>query len=325
MWNFLQSDWADVLIKGTSMRSMAKGLIMDREKEMLETCKDIVMEDETSKKPAESKGKKVQIEEDPRESNAPKVGSPIKVSGVPKLLPKPIQPVASKRVEANKMRAGVTPRIPESGHCQQAMGRDASGSNVPSTSAVTAAGRKPDASRSNALSNPPMSGNGVPGKSGAPITDSRPRKNGSPLPPVPFHSKPKPRALAPSPLSRASFADAVRQGGRANISQTSSTVLNPETVHLAQQIMAFQPGMTFKEAMDLTTGGHPKQGANQQRGKPQPEGRQAVMSERAKVAISSGLNRKSAQFAYSESIQRDMFDDMGNVTTLLCETQVADK
>ncbi|KAF7761987.1 hypothetical protein Agabi119p4_9979 [Agaricus bisporus var. burnettii] len=313
MWNMLQSDWADVPIKGVTMRSMAKHLTMEREEEMKET-KDVEMRDQTNKEMPKNKGKKVRIEEASRESNAPKIGSPIKVSGVPKPLPIPTQPVVSKRAGTKKTLAGVTPRIPESGHCQQAMGRDASGSNAPSTSAVAAAGRNRDASGSNAPSNPPLSGKGVPGKSGAPITDTRPKKNGSPPPPVPLHSKPKPRASAPSPPSRASFADAVRRGGNGNISQTSSALLTPETVHLAQQIMAFQPGLTFKEAMDLTTGGRPEQGANhQQRGKPQPKGRQAVMSERAKAAISSGLNRKSAQFAYSEVIRREEFEDMGKI------------
>ncbi|EKM74510.1 hypothetical protein AGABI1DRAFT_133178 [Agaricus bisporus var. burnettii JB137-S8] len=202
MWNMLQSDWVDVPIKGVTMKSMARSLIMEREKEMIETCKDIVMGDEMNKELAKGKSKKVHIEEASRESNNSKMGSPIKVSGVPKPLPKPVQPVVSKRVGANKTLAGVTPRFPESGDCQQAMGRDASGSNAPSTSTVTAASRKRDASGSNAPSNPPLRGKGVPGKSGTPVTDSRPKKNGSPPPPVPLHSKPKPRASAPSPPSR---------------------------------------------------------------------------------------------------------------------------
>ncbi|KAF7760454.1 hypothetical protein Agabi119p4_11130 [Agaricus bisporus var. burnettii] len=223
MWNFLQTDWADVPIKGTTVRNMARSLTMEREEEMKEVNKDVEMIDETSKVPPKGKGKRVRIEEEvPKESSAPRIGSPIK----------------------------------------QAMGRDASGSNALSTSAVTAAGRKLDASGSNAPSNPPLSGKGAPG----------------------------------------------------NISQTSSAKLTPETVQLAQQIMAFQPGLTFTEAMDLTTGGRPKQSANQQqRGKLQPKGRQAVMSERAKAAISSGLSRKSAQFAYSEIIRWELFEDMGYV------------
>ncbi|EKM74029.1 hypothetical protein AGABI1DRAFT_95919, partial [Agaricus bisporus var. burnettii JB137-S8] len=234
MWNMLQSDWADVPIKGVTMRSMARSLTMEREKEMIETCKDIVMEDETNKEKPKNKGKKVRIEEASRESNAPKIGSPIK-------------PVVSKRAGTKKTLAGVTPRIPESGHCQQAMGRDASGSNAPSTSAVAAAGRNRDASGSNAPSNPPLSGKGVP--------DTRPKKNGSPPPPVPS---------TPSPNH--GHQHHPRHRGR----------LSPTQSGEEEMIMAFQPGLTFKEAMDLTTGGRPEQGANhQQRGKPQPKGRQA--------------------------------------------------
>lgn len=37
MWNILQSDWADVPIKGTTMRKMARSITMEREEEMKET------------------------------------------------------------------------------------------------------------------------------------------------------------------------------------------------------------------------------------------------------------------------------------------------
>ncbi|KAF7783072.1 hypothetical protein Agabi119p4_2448 [Agaricus bisporus var. burnettii] len=102
MWNMLQSDWADVPIKGVTMRSMARSLTTEREKEMAEMSKDVVMGDGTNKENAKKKGKKVRIQESSKESDTPKVGSPIKVSGVPKPLPNPIQPVASKRADIRK-------------------------------------------------------------------------------------------------------------------------------------------------------------------------------------------------------------------------------
>ncbi|EKM74085.1 hypothetical protein AGABI1DRAFT_95882 [Agaricus bisporus var. burnettii JB137-S8] len=112
-------------------------------------------------------------------TTSPVVASPIKISAVPKPFihqlkagqkGKPVTSympyklaVDSKPSATNETRAGVTPRMPESGNRRQAMGKDASGSNAPSANAVTAAGRARDASGSHAPQNPPMSGKNAPG------------------------------------------------------------------------------------------------------------------------------------------------------------------
>ncbi|EKM73489.1 hypothetical protein AGABI1DRAFT_96260, partial [Agaricus bisporus var. burnettii JB137-S8] len=90
-------------------------------------------------------------------TTSPVVASPIKISAVPKPFiyqlkagqkGKPVTSympyklaVDSKPSATNETRAGVTPRMPESGNRRHAMGKDASGSNTPSANAVTAAGR----------------------------------------------------------------------------------------------------------------------------------------------------------------------------------------
>ncbi|EKM73956.1 hypothetical protein AGABI1DRAFT_133823 [Agaricus bisporus var. burnettii JB137-S8] len=113
-------------------------------------------------------------------TTSPVVASPIKISAVPKPFiyqlkagqkGKPVTSympyklaVDSKPSATNETRAGVTPRMPESGNRRHAMGKDASGSNTPSANAVTAAGRVRDASGSHAPQNPPMSGKNAPAK-----------------------------------------------------------------------------------------------------------------------------------------------------------------
>ncbi|XP_006462025.1 hypothetical protein AGABI2DRAFT_143732 [Agaricus bisporus var. bisporus H97] len=89
----------------------------------------------------------------------PVIASPIKISAVPKPL---VQPSKTSKQATNETLVGVTPCMPESGSSQQAKGRDASGSNAPSTSAVPAAGRSRDASGSNVPLNPPKSSKGAP-------------------------------------------------------------------------------------------------------------------------------------------------------------------
>ncbi|EKM73457.1 hypothetical protein AGABI1DRAFT_134735, partial [Agaricus bisporus var. burnettii JB137-S8] len=132
--------------------------------------------------PAAAKGKKKATPPPPTpqhpDTTSPVFASPIKVSAVPKPFIQPSKTgkqgkpvtsympyklsVATKPTALNETLAGVTPRMPESGSSRHAMGRDASGSNAPSTSAVSAAGRNRDASGSNAPSNPPKSGKGAP-------------------------------------------------------------------------------------------------------------------------------------------------------------------
>ncbi|KAF7776738.1 hypothetical protein Agabi119p4_5131 [Agaricus bisporus var. burnettii] len=138
--------------------------------------------------PAAAKGKKKATPPPPTpqhpDTTSPVFASPIKVSAVPKPFIQPSKTgkqgkpvtsympyklsVATKPTALNETLAGVTPRMPESGSSRHAMGRDASGSNAPSASAVTAAGRNRDASGSHAPQNPPLSGKDAPGKRHAP-------------------------------------------------------------------------------------------------------------------------------------------------------------
>ncbi|EKM81905.1 hypothetical protein AGABI1DRAFT_126263 [Agaricus bisporus var. burnettii JB137-S8] len=195
-------------------------------------------------------------------TTSPVVASPIKISAVPKPFihqlkagqkGKPVTSympyklvVDSKPSATNETRAGVTPRMPESGNRRQAMGRDASGSNAPSANAVTAAGRVRDASGSHAPQNPPMSG-----------------KN-APVPAAP---------TAPAPI-----------------------VMN-ETIQWAMALKEQCPEMSMQDALKAVAPVVSTPPSSNE--VIVPKSKKALAAQKAAQGITGGLNRKSAQFAFS--------------------------
>ncbi|XP_006461008.1 hypothetical protein AGABI2DRAFT_117934 [Agaricus bisporus var. bisporus H97] len=223
--------------------------------------------------------------------------------------------VVTKPIAINETLAGVTPRLPESGSSRQVMGKDASRSNAPSTRAVPAAGRNRDASGSNAPSNPPKSGKAAPGKSGASTTAEHGTRSGPP--PVPMHSKPnalsrsaemKNSARAFASRVTKSYAQAAKQS--AAPTAPAPIVMN-ETIQWAKALKEQCPEMTMQDALKVVA---PVVNTP-------PSSNEVIVSKSKKVlaaqkaaqGITGGLNRKSAQFAFSHIVQPDRFRDMGKV------------
>ncbi|KAF7777775.1 hypothetical protein Agabi119p4_3847 [Agaricus bisporus var. burnettii] len=205
--------------------------------------------------PTAAKGKKKASPPPPTPQHpvttSPVIASPIKISAVPKPLVQPSKtgkqgkPVTSympikllvvtKLTATNETLAGVTPRMPESGFSQQAKGRDASGSNAPSTSVVPAAGRNRDASGSNAPLNPPKSGKGAPGKSGASTTAEHGTRSGPP--PVPMHSKPNSQSRSTEMKNNArAFAARVVPKSYAQVAKQSAAPTAPAPIVMEETI-----------------------------------------------------------------------------------------
>ncbi|EKM74127.1 hypothetical protein AGABI1DRAFT_133604 [Agaricus bisporus var. burnettii JB137-S8] len=263
---------------------------------------------------------------------SPVIASPIKVSAVPKPLAQPSKTgnkgkpvssympyklaVASKPSATNETLAGVTPRMPESGNRRQAMGRDASGSNAPSASAVTAAGRVRDASGSHAPQNPPMSGKNAPGKSGAFVTAEHGPKSGPP--PVPFHTKPgaSSRSAEAKNNARAFAARVVpksyAQAAKALVAPTApAPVVMNETIQWAMALKEQCPEMLMQDALKAVAPVvNTPPSSNEV---VVPKSKKALAAQKAAQGITGGLNRKSAQFAFSHVVQPERFGDMGKI------------
>ncbi|EKM73720.1 hypothetical protein AGABI1DRAFT_96118, partial [Agaricus bisporus var. burnettii JB137-S8] len=224
--------------------------------------------------------------------------------------------VASKPSATNETRAGVTPRMPESGNRRQAMGRDASGSNAPSASAVAAAGRARGASGSHAPQNPPMSGKNAPGKSGAFVTAEHGPWSGPP--PVPFHTKPgaSSRSAEAKNNARAFAARVVpksyAQAEKAPVAPTApAPVVMNETIQWAMALKEQCPEMSMQDALKAVAPVvNTPPSSNEV---VVPKSKKALAAQKAAQGITGGLNRKSAQFAFSHVVQPERFGDMGKV------------
>ncbi|KAF7773654.1 hypothetical protein Agabi119p4_5821 [Agaricus bisporus var. burnettii] len=247
-------------------------------------------------------------------TTSPVVASPIKISAVPKPFihqlkagqkGKPVTSympyklaVVSKPSATNETRAGVTPRMPESGNRRQAMGKDASGSNAPSANAVTAAGRVRDASGSHAPQNPPMSGKNAPGKSGAFVTaEHGPRAE----------AKNNARAFAARVVQK-SYA----QAAKAPVAPTApAPVVMNETIQWAMALKEQCPEMSMQDALKAVAPVvNTPLSSNEV---VVPKSKKALAAQKAAQGITGGLNRKSAQFAFSHVVQPERFGDMGKV------------
>ncbi|KAF7776747.1 hypothetical protein Agabi119p4_5140 [Agaricus bisporus var. burnettii] len=274
---------------------------------------------------------------------SPVIASPIKVSAVPKPLGQPQKTgkgkpvtsympyklaVASKPSATDETRAGVTPRMPESGNRRQAMGRDASGSNAPSANAVAAAGRARDASRSHAPQNPPMSGKNAPGKSGAFATAEHGPRSGPP--PVPFHTKPgvSSRSAEAKNNARAFAARVVlksyAQAAKASVAPTApAPIIMNETIQWAKALKEQCPEMSMQDALKavaLVVNTPPSSNEVVV-----PKSKKALAAQKAAQGITGGLNRKSAQFAFSHVVQPERFGDMGKVVDAINKHLVFNK
>ncbi|EKM73970.1 hypothetical protein AGABI1DRAFT_133803, partial [Agaricus bisporus var. burnettii JB137-S8] len=264
-------------------------------------------------------------------TTSPVIASPIKVSAVPKPLGQPQKTgkgkpvtsympyklaVASKPSATNETLAGVTPRMPESGNRRQVMGKDASGSNAPSANAVTAAGRVRDASGSHAPQNPPMSGKNAPGKSGAFVTAEHGSRSGPP--PVPLHSKPgaSSRSAEAKNNARAFAARVVpksyAQAAKASVAPTvPAPVVMNETIQWAMALKEQCPEMSMQDALKAVAPVvNTPPSSNEVI---VPKSKKALAAQKAAQGITGGLNRKSAQFAFSHVVQPERFGDMGKV------------
>ncbi|KAF7768494.1 hypothetical protein Agabi119p4_7737 [Agaricus bisporus var. burnettii] len=207
--------------------------------------------------PADAKGKKKASPLPPTPQHpvttSPVAASPIKISAVPKPLVQPSKSgkqgkpvtsympiklsVATKPAALNETLAGVTPP----------------GSNALSTSAVPAASRNRDASGINAPLNPPMSGKGAPGKTGAPTTAEQGNHSGPP--PAPLHSKPNALSRSAEMKNNArafaahvpkSYAQAAKQS--AAPTAPAPIVMN-ETIQWAMALKEQCPEMTMQDAL----------------------------------------------------------------------------
>ncbi|XP_006462023.1 hypothetical protein AGABI2DRAFT_118872 [Agaricus bisporus var. bisporus H97] len=266
--------------------------------------------------PAATKGKKKASPIPPTPQHlvttSPVIASPIKISVVPKPLVQPSKtgkqgkPVTSympiklsvvtKPTATNETLAGVTPRMPESGSSQQAKGRDASGSNAPS--------------------NPPKSGKGVPGKSGAPTTAEHRNRSGPP--PVPLHSKPNALSRSVEMKNNArAFAARVAPKSYAQAAKQSAAPTAPapivmeETIQWAKALKEQCPEMTMQDALKAVAPVvNTPPSSNEVI---VPKSKKALAAQKAAQGITGGLNQKSAQFAFSHIVQPDCFGDMGKV------------
>ncbi|XP_006463904.1 hypothetical protein AGABI2DRAFT_120697 [Agaricus bisporus var. bisporus H97] len=297
----------------------------------------IPMEVDTSppRIPAAAKGKKKASPIPPTPQHpgttSPVIASPIKISAVPKPLVQPSKtgkqgkPVTSympiklsvvtKPTATNETLAGVTPRMPESGFCRQGMGKDASGSNAPSASAVPAAGRSRDASGSNAPPNPPKSGKGAPGKSGASTTAEHGTRPGPT--PVPMHSKPNSQSRSNEMKNNARAFVARIPKSYAQVAKQSAAPTAPapivmnETIQWAMALKEQCPEMTMQDALKAVAPVvNTPQSSNEVI---VPKSKKALAAQKAAQGITGGLNQKSAQFAFSHIVQPERFGDMGKV------------
>ncbi|XP_006456079.1 hypothetical protein AGABI2DRAFT_121980 [Agaricus bisporus var. bisporus H97] len=285
--------------------------------------------------PAAAKGKKKATPPPPTPQHpvttSPVAMSPIKISTVPKPLVqlsktgnqgKPVTSympyklsVVTKPTASKETLAGVTPRMPESGSSRQVMGRDASGSNALSTSAVLAAGRSRDASRSNALLNPPKSGKGAPGKSGAPTTAEHGNCSGPP--PIPIHSRPDALSRSAEMKNNArtfaarvpkSYAQAAKQSAAPTV---PAPIVMEETIRWADALMKKYPGMRIEDALQAVAPVvNTRPSSNEVI---VPKLKKALAAQKATQGITGGLNWKSAQFAFSHIVQPERFGDMGKI------------
>ncbi|KAF7762584.1 hypothetical protein Agabi119p4_9177 [Agaricus bisporus var. burnettii] len=274
---------------------------------------------------------------------SPVVASPIKVRAVPKPLGQPQKTgkgkpvtsympyklaVASKPSATNETRAGVTPRMPKSGSRRHAMGRDASGSNAPSASAVAAAGRARDVSGSHAPQNPPLSGKDAPGKSGASVTAERGFRSGPP--PVPLHTKPgaSSRSAEAKNNARAFAARVVpksyAQAAKAPVAPTvPAPIVMEETIRWADALMKKYPGMKIEDALQAVAPVvNTPPSSNEVI---VPKSKKALAAQKAAQGITGGLNQKSAQFAFSHVVQQERFGDMGKIVDAINKHLVFNK
>ncbi|KAF7763792.1 hypothetical protein Agabi119p4_8329 [Agaricus bisporus var. burnettii] len=239
-------------------------------------------------------------------TTSPVIASPIKVSAVPKPLAQP-----SKTGNKGKPVSSYMP-----------------GSNAPSANAVAAAGRARDANGSHAPQNPPMSGKNAPGKSGAFVTAEQGSRPGPP--PVPFHSKPgaSSRSAEAKNNARAFAARVVlksyAQAAKAPVAPAvPAPIVMEETIRWADALMKKYPGMKIEDALQAVAPVvNTPPSSNEVI---VPKSKKALAAQKAAQGITGGLNRKSAQFAFSHVVQPERFGDMGKVVDAINKHLVFNK
>ncbi|EKM74341.1 hypothetical protein AGABI1DRAFT_133377 [Agaricus bisporus var. burnettii JB137-S8] len=137
-------------------------------------------------------------------------------------------------------------------------------------------------------------------------------------PPVPFHTKPgaSSRSAEAKNNARAFTARVVPKSyAQAAKASAASTVPAPivmeETIRWADALMKKYPGMKIEDALQAVAPVvNTPPSSNEV---VVPKLKKALAAQKAAQGITGGLNRKSAQFAFSHVVQPERFGDMGKV------------
>jgi hypothetical protein len=253
------------------------------------------------------KGKAVPTPAPAKEAEPIKPASPIKVSAVPR--PLPTNPGPSKATGK--------------GNCNPAWVAKLNGKNVYEAhfDSVTQAALLEDKSQSRDTQSAPRAPQAAAPQrdnSSARISrDNSSSKAKPPPPPVPMDSRPAAHAAFMARAQNTAQGRASRdKPKRMSYAQTAAIqknaavipALSAESIQWAKELRASFPEISVREALEYTL--LPQQSASPPTA-PQSK-RKTAVAERQQ-GISNGLNRKSAQFAFSHLIQPEQFSDMGRI------------
>ncbi|EKM73329.1 hypothetical protein AGABI1DRAFT_135036 [Agaricus bisporus var. burnettii JB137-S8] len=137
-------------------------------------------------------------------------------------------------------------------------------------------------------------------------------------PPVPFHSKPgaSSRSAEAKKNARAFAARVVpksyAQAAKASAAPTApAPIIMNETIQWAKALKDQCPEMSFQDALKAVA---PMVNTPPSSNEVVvPKSKKALAAQKAAQGITGGLNRKSAQFAFSHVVQPERFGDMGKV------------
>ncbi|KAF7779141.1 hypothetical protein Agabi119p4_3486 [Agaricus bisporus var. burnettii] len=178
------------------------------------------------------------------------------------------------------------------------------------------------------LVNPPMSSKNAPGKSGAFNTAEQGSRPGPP--PVPFHSKPSAsRGSAEAKNNARAFAARVvpksyAQAAKAPVAPTApAPLIMNETIQWAKALKEQCPKMSMQDALKAVVPVVNTPPCSNE--VVVPKSKKALAAQKAAQGITGGLNRKSAQFAFSHVVQPERFGDMGKVVDAINKHLVFNK
>jgi hypothetical protein len=311
---FVSHDWANVPVHGLTLKTMMRKY--DRHVTIVEPTRDpapsnaMEVDSSTPHIPAAAKGKGKAIPTPtPVKEAAPiKPASPIKISAVPRPLPLNPGPSKVAGIKGNRNPAWVA----------KLSSKDVYEAHFNSvTQAALDEGksylRDTQSAPRASLAAAPQRDN----SSARILRDNLSSKAKPPPPPVPIESRPTAHATF---MARAQTTAQGRPSRdkpkRMSYTQTAALqknaavipALSAESIQCAKELRASFPKISVHEALEYTL--LPQQSASPPT-TPQSKHKTAV-AERQQ-GISNGLNRKSAQFAFSHLIQAEQFSDMGRI------------